>query len=397
MKMNNQVMSGRGRAGIAALLLFAGWMAQASDGTKRWSREWGSSTSDLAYAVAVDGASNVTVAGGAYGGFDGQSNEGSRDVFLSRFLPNGTRQLSAMWGSVYDDYASGVAVDAAGYIYLAGGTYGEFDGENNAGKNDAFLTKCAPDGTRVWTRIWGTATNDSAYDVAVDSATNIYVSGFTHGDLEGQTVTGARDAFVTKFTPDGSRQWSRLLGSSGNDNAYAVAVDGGGNVYVTGSYNESGGTESDAFLAKYTATGVSVWNQVWGSASYDESRGVEIDAASNLFVAGFTDGSLDGQTSSGLRDAFFSAYSIDGVRLWTRQWGSASNDSAYDIALDRAGYIYVSGNTDGAFDGQTVAGKQDVFVSQYSPVGDRIWSRIVGSVSNDYAQGMTCGADSNVY
>ena len=124
----------------------------------------------------------------------------------------GTKQ----WGTVGEDYAFGVAVDGSGNIYLAGSTSGDLDGNTDVGSYDAFLSKCDFSGATQWTRLTrllGTSVNAKARGVNVDGSGNIYVTGITSGDLDGNTNAGPYDAFLVKCDSSGTKQWTRLLGA----------------------------------------------------------------------------------------------------------------------------------------------------------------------------------------
>jgi hypothetical protein len=152
------------------------------------------------------------------------------------------------WGTTKADEATGIAVDGSDNIYVTGYTLGNLDGNTNAGGYDAFLTKFDTSGAKQWTKLLGhqggganAAGNDKATGVAVDSSGNIYVTGYTTGNLDGNTNAGGYDAFLAKYESSGTWQWTRLLGhnggsanAAGNDLAIGVAVDGSGNIYVTG-------------------------------------------------------------------------------------------------------------------------------------------------------------------
>ncbi len=135
-------------------------------------------------------------------------------------------------GTSGTDYGHGVAVDGAGNVFISGSTDGNLDGIN-AGGTDAFLAKYNSAGNLLWTRQLGTSTTDAALSIAVDSAGNAFISGFTGGDLGG-TNAGYDDAFLTKYNSDGNLQWTQQLGTSTTDWAHSVAVDGAGNAFISG-------------------------------------------------------------------------------------------------------------------------------------------------------------------
>jgi len=180
---------------LALLILWLLLMhaALASDGTRQWSRMWGSPDDDEPHGIAIDTGGFVYVAGKTFGQFDGQTNQnlGWYDIFLSKFSPAGVKQWSRMWGANGPDVARAAAPDAAGAIFVAGDASGNFDGQTTyVAYLDFFVSRCAPDGTRLWSRIWGSADYDYGTGVAVDPAGNVYVAGDTQGTLPGQTNYG---------------------------------------------------------------------------------------------------------------------------------------------------------------------------------------------------------------
>lgn len=107
------------------------------------------------------------------------------------------------------------------------------------------------------------------------------------------------------------------------------------------------------------------WTVQFGSPSGDGAFGVSVDS-SGAYVAGFTGGVLPGQTSAGLTDAFVRKYDLNGIELWTRQFGSSSHDDSYAVSADSSG-VYLVGVAGGPLPGQTGAGLEDAFVAKFSP------------------------------
>jgi PKD repeat protein len=199
-----------------------------------WSRIWGSNADDLAGGVASDAAGNLYVGGSSRGPIDGQPHQGNFDYYLSKFSPDGTRLWTRMGGSSAQDFGYKVALDPAGMIYLSGYTQGAFDGQTNMGGFDGFLVQYLPDGSRGWTRLWGSPADDIPYDLGVDDTGSILVSGYTEGAFDGQGNQGATDLFLTRFFPDGTRNRTCLWGSATNDVGSGIALVSGGALFVAG-------------------------------------------------------------------------------------------------------------------------------------------------------------------
>ena len=181
------------------------------------SRQLARSSNDFAYGVATDISGNVYVAGGTEGGLDGNTSAGNTDLFVVKYSSSGTKQWTNQFGSSSRDSANGVAPDSSGNVYVAGMTKGGLDGCKSAGVEDLFVVKYNSSGTKQWTNQLGSSSRDSANDIATDSSGNIYVTGTTYWELDGNTSAGDADVFVVKYNSSGTKQWTKQLGSSSPD------------------------------------------------------------------------------------------------------------------------------------------------------------------------------------
>ena len=226
-----------------------------------------------------------------------------------------TQQL----GTSASDAGYGVTVDSSDNIYVTGYTAGGLDGNTNSGEDDIFLVKYNSSGVKQGTQQLGTSSYDYGRGVTVDSSNNIYVSGFTAGGLDGNTNSGSYDTFLVKYNSSGTKQWTQQLGTSSRDIVTRVTVDSSDNIYLTG-YTAGGldgntnSGDNDTFLVKYNSSGVKQWTQQLGSASDEVGYGVTVDSSDNIYVTGFTYGGLDGNTNSGNWDIFLVKFNSDGVK-----------------------------------------------------------------------------------
>jgi len=365
------------------------------DVTIDWSRIWGSASSDTAEGVATFGTS-IFVAGYTAGSFDGQGNAGSYDLFLSEFSEDGTRNWSRIWGSSGSDRGRGVAVSEDGAVYIAGNAAGTVHGQAYLAGGDLLLTKYDSAGTWQWTRLWGSTAAENGYGVVANHTSAVFVVGQTGGSFDGQSNSGGYDFCLSTFTPAGTRTWSRLRGSSQSEYPKAIAFDGESNIYITGStFGEFDGQTNagsgDAFLVKYNANGNWQWTRVWGSVSNDQALGIACDEDGGVYVAGGTEFAFHGATNIGAGDPFVTKFSSNGVHLWTRIWGSTDPDDAQGIADVSSDGIVVAGYSYGEFDGQTNAGQRDITLTRFLADGTRQWSRMWGST--DYDMGNAVASD----
>ena len=145
-----------------------------------------------------------------------------------------TIALTKLLGGGSADYAESVSTASDGSIYIAGRTSGSIDGQSNNGLTDAFITKLNSDGSKVWTKLLGGASLDNAYSVSTASDGSIYIVGVTDGSIDGQTNNGSVDAFITKFNSDGSKVWTKLVGGASYEYARSVSTASDGSIYIAG-------------------------------------------------------------------------------------------------------------------------------------------------------------------
>lgn len=348
------------------------------DGNELWVRQFGGNSgavTDLARSVDSDGNEDLYVAGTTKGALPGNEHAGEHDAYLVKYSRDGTQQWMRQFGTAEIDEANGVSVDDSG-IYVAGGLGEALTGHIGLGASDAFLRKYDVDGNEIWTRQFGTELMDQALDVTVHSA-GVYVVGRTAGVFPGENSKGSNDSFLRKYDLHGNDIWTRQFGTSGVDRAERVAVNAE-RIYVVGD----GG--SDAFVWVFDTAGHELWSRKSRSV---RGRSVAVDS-SGVYVAGETDGTISGQTSSGLVDAFVKKYDACGNELWIDQFGTAGSDRAWGIVTSPVG-PYVTGDTNDGFPGETNKGNRDAFVRLYSRDGQEVWTHQFGTLSQDIAVDVT--------
>jgi hypothetical protein len=260
-----------------------------------------------------------------------------------------------------------------------------------------------------WTQQFGTAGRDYPEGVAVDEAGNVYVVGSTFGAFPGYTNAGtgeeSTDVFLRKFDPVGAPLWTRQFGTDSYDHGHGVAVDSQGGVYVVGTV--SGGLPGqfhqgvmDGFIRKYDANGSVVWTHQFGTWTDDHAYEVTVDRSGNVYMTGSAGDAFPAQIGTGGPDAYLRKYNTAGVELWTRQFGTNAGDSSNGVWVDADGDVYVAGDTSGAFPGFTpigAAGSRDGFVRKYDPMGALLWTSQFGTSGSDSVTHVAVDASGNAY
>jgi hypothetical protein len=341
-----------------------------------WSRSIGEVGSEEPNAVATDSAGNVEITGihsifqlDFGGGY--QFTHGGVDLFVAKYSSAGGWVWSRTIGSSGNDIGNGVAIDPgpSGDVVVTGGmdassTGGvDFGGGAlfSAGFQDVFLVKYSGStGAHVWSKRFGGSLVDIGTAVAVDLAGNIYVTGTFEGTVDfgggGLTSVGGKDVFVAKFSSSGTHLWSKRFGGTSNDFPGGIAVDGAGDVAISGRFqgtiNFGGGNLTsaggeDAYLAKLSGvSGGHVWSKRFGGTSNDNAAGVDTDGSGNVVVTGSYSDSVDfggGPLTSNTLDVFVAKYSPSGAHIWSRRYGDFNYQYGAGVAAAPNGNVTVTG------------------------------------------------------
>ncbi len=386
-----------------------------------WNSFFGPSSGDVdGLGIAVDSSGNVYVTGYSYGtwGFPLNAYSGNSDIFVLKLSSSGAVQWNTFFGSSSGyDAGNGIAVDSSGNVYVTGYSYGTWGFPLNAysGDYDIFVLKLSSSGAVQWNTFFGSS---SGYDVgngiAVDSGGNVYVTGYSNATWGSplNAYSGDDDIFVLKLNSSGAVQWNTFFGSSsGYDVGNGIAVDSGGNIYVTGTSNATWGFPLNAysggydiFVLKLSGSGAVQWNTFFGSSSgYDGGNGIAVDSSGNVYVTGASNATWGSPLNaySGESDIFVLKLSSSGAFQWNTFFGSSNGyDNGKGIAVDSSGNVYVTGysNATWGFPLNAYSGDYDIFVLKLSSSGPVQWNTFFGS-SNGYDNGKGIAVDSsgNVY
>ena len=201
---------------------------------------------------------------------------------------------------------------------------------------------------------------DEARAIAVDGAGNVYVTGKSYGSNYSEYAT-------IKYNSAGQQQWvARYTGPGflSNGEATAMAIDGSGSVYVTGE-SYGGGSDNDYATIKYNSVGQQQWVARYNGPANgaDKATAIAIDGAGNICVTGYSLGSVG-------YDYATIKYNSAGQQQWVRRYDGTSHydDEATAIAVDGSGSVYVTGKSHGS------GYSYDYATIQYNSAGQQQWA-----------------------
>ena len=283
------------------------------DGSQAWARHIGSRSNETGNAISIDKAGSIYVAGHTTSSFDGQEYAGGTDAYLTKYNADGVKLWTRFISSNSYEAATTVSSAVDGSIYVAGSTFGSIDGQKNNGEYDVFLAKFDSAGTKFWTKLIGSSRDERTSAIGTGSDGSIYLAGQKTGSFDGYVNNGSMgmvDSFVTKYSASGSKLWTQFQGGTGLDRPFALEVAPDDSVYVSGDTAsdkfelQKVNGSSDVFVTKYSMDGKKEWTTVLGSNTEDMSSALTIGLDGSLYVSGITYGTFDAQSNLGSGDAF---------------------------------------------------------------------------------------------
>lgn len=368
------------------LLCCVFFLSASSQVNIQWQKRYTSSGtySDKAEDMVMDASGNIYVTGVAKG------TSGTLDYVTIKYNSAGVQQWIAEYNGIGNglDEAHAIAIDASGNnIYVTGWSLGD----STTGFDYATI-KYNSAGVRQWTaRYNNSAVNgtDEAFDVGVDNAGNVYVTGTSDGS------TGTSAATTVKYNSSGVQQIARrYTGSGGVNSTTAIYVSpAAGIIYVTGYAYQGTSADFNFVTIKYNSAVTQKWVvQYNGPASkYDEAKALAIDATGNVYVTGFSQTAVpDNYDYSTVK------YDSTGAQKWAKNYNGTGNDydRANAIKVDALSNVYVTGKSIG-----TGVNAEDILTIKYDKLGNTKWTARYSSPSNNSDEGKAIAVDAarNVY
>lgn len=333
--------------------------------------------------MVMDAAGNTYVTG------IGVGTSGNFDYITIKYNTAGVQQWIAQYngtGSGLDE-AHAIAVDTSGNVYVTGWSYG--------GASTGFdyaTVKYNSAGVQQWATRYNNTTNgtDEAWDVAVDYAGNVYVAGTSDGSGTNSAATSI------KYNAAGVQQYAKRYEGAGSslDVAYAITVDAvTGDYWIAGYTYQSAASDLNYLTVKYNTAGTQQWvgNYNGPDDNTDEAHAIAVDAAGNVYVTGY----IQTDTLTNYNYATVK-YNAAGVQQWASIYDGPGHDydRANAVKVDAAGNVYVTGKSVGAG-----ADAEDMFTIKYDGAGVAQWSARYNGTAADYDEGKALDVDAlgNVY
>ncbi len=345
--------------------------------------------------------------------------------------PFWARRMGSDFYYEFNDRHSGISLDMYGNIYIVSQFTGKITIDNkpyeSKGEEDILIIKYSPDGKAEWINTIGGLGTDIASGITTDIFGNSYITGRFNQNIDFDTRSvfsrGSSDAFIAKILPDGAIEWLKNYGGSGEDLSNDICLDSFNNIIITGAYSQTAQFDKlnltsngglDAFIAKFTPEGKSIWAQSNGGIYHDEGLGITTDNTGKIWASGkFSKEATFGSETLVSRgatnenadfDAYVANYFANGTMSWVVQAGGKGDDDGVAIACDSRGDAYLTGTfTQEANFGKydilpTEAAENetsDIFIAKILANGTFYWVRHAGGAGNDFVRDIAVDVNDN--
>jgi hypothetical protein len=328
----NVFVTGQSQCSINGTLTYCyATVAYSGAGVPLWTNLYGATGNSFALAIAVDSSGNAFVTGMS-------DDDYATIAYSGQGVPLWTNRYNGLGNG--EDYPEAIAVDKQGNVFIAGHSLGAYP----PGVDEYATVAYSGTGQPLWTNRYGDSQNHAVVSrpaaIVADKNGNVFVTGYSGYPAFGNYNY---DYVTVAYSASGQPLWTNRYDGPAfaDDRANGIAVDSDGNVFVTG--NSMGASGYECATLAYSAAGVLLWcNRSDGPRGSDQQSGIAVDRGGNVFV---TDAAPN---TSGYMGYFTVAYSNAGLPLWTNCYhGLKSPYYSYPslIALDGSGNVFVTGRS----------------------------------------------------
>jgi hypothetical protein len=430
---------------LSGIFLLAFIMAKAQQPAFKWAKNMGGNSFDYGYSIATDVGGNVYTTGyfndivdfdPGPGEFNSTSS-GLKDIYISKLDSSGNFVWVKTFGGSAIDIGRCIKVDATGDIYITGyfGATVDFNpgggafNMTSAGGSDIFILKMDASGNFVWARQFGGNKDDLGFSITMDLSGNIYATGDFSGTADFNPGTGIfnlksaglQDVFIAKLDTSGNFVWAKNSGGLNDDHGNAIEVDGAGNSYSIGYFQDTAdfnpGTGVDnlvhtnsqgVFISKLDASGNYIWAKNFGGVNFNDGFSIALSGSGNIYTTGYFQDTADFDPGAGIanlistgdQDIFILKLDTSGNFVWAKNVGSKSVDIGFFLDIDEDENSYITGIIQGITDFDPgvgmyklkLTGNRNLFILKLNVSGNFVWAKTL-EISSGIAEGYALALD----
>jgi uncharacterized delta-60 repeat protein len=338
-----------------------------ADGSKAWDKSLGGSSFDFGYDIYPTPDRGYIVVGGIFGNDTDATDTiyGAQDIWIFKLNDDGSIAWDKTFGgSLYDAISSIQTTSDGGYVAV--GTSNSANGniyDSNKGGLDLVVIKLNADGSKAWNKTYGGSGSEQGISIQTTSDNGYIIVGFTESDSidieDGNN--GGKDVWVLKLNADGSKDWDKTFGGSGDDLANSVQTTSDNGYIITGytksnnfDVEDGNNGDKDIWVLKLNADGSKAWDKTFGGSGEDQANSIQTTSDNGYIVTGYTSSdSMDIEDgNNGTIDVWVLKLNADGSKAWDKTFGGTQVETGWSIQKTfHGGYILLATTTSSGGDG----------------------------------------------
>ena len=338
-----------------------------ADGSKAWDKSLGGSSFDFGYDIYPTPDRGYIVVGGIFGNDTDATDTiyGAQDIWIFKLNDDGSIAWDKTFGgSLYDKISSIQNTSDGGYVVV--GTSNSANGniyDSNKGGLDLVVIKLNADGSKAWNKTYGGSGSEQGISIQTTSDNGYIIVGFTESDnidIEDGN-NGGKDIWVLKLNADGSKDWDKTFGGSGDDLANSVQTTSDNGYIITGytksnnfDVEDGNNGDMDIWVLKLNADGSKAWDKTFGGSGEDQANSIQTTSDNGYIVTGYTSSdSMDIEDgNNGTIDVWVLKLNADGSKAWDKTFGGTQVENGLSIQKTfHGGYILLATTTSSGGDG----------------------------------------------
>ncbi|MGA1545195.1 MAG: hypothetical protein ACO388_10270 [Saprospiraceae bacterium] len=360
-----------------------------ADGSKAWDKSLGGSSFDFGYDIYPTPDRGYIVVGGIFGNDTDATDTiyGAQDIWIFKLNDDGSIAWDKTFGGSLFDAISSIQTTSDGG-YVAVGTSNSANGniyDSNKGGADLVVIKLNADGSKAWNKTYGGSGSEQGISIQTTSDNGYIIVGFTESDnidIEDGN-NGGKDVWVLKLNADGSKDWDKTFGGSGDDLANSVQTTSDNGYIITGytksnnfDVEDGNNGDKDIWVLKLNADGSKAWDKTFGGSGEDQANSIQTTSDNGYIVTGYTSSdSMDIEDgNNGTIDVWVLKLNADGSKAWDKTFGGTQVETGWSIQKTfHGGYILLATTTSSGGDGDIKDennGNYDVWVIKLDSEGN---------------------------
>ncbi len=387
--------------------------------TKAWDKTFGGNEFETLRSIKQTADGGYVIGGSSQSDTNGDKSESCRggyDYWVVKLHADGSKAWDKTFGGNAEDILNSIQQTTDGGYILGGyssSNASEDKTDNAKGKNDYWIIKLNASGSKEWEKTIGGNNYDLLYSLQQTTDGGYILGGHSFSNVnedKSENSKGGSDYWIIKLKPDGSKEWDKTIGGSGDDALYSLQQTTDGSFILGGYSNSNAGSDKsensrgnlDYWVVKLNANGSKEWDKTYGGSEIDLLHYLQLTADNGFILGGYSDSNANGDKSENAKsssDFWVVKLKADGSKEWDNTVGGNNADILRSLQQTTDGGYILGGDSRSDISGDksenVIGGGQDYWVVKLSASGAKEWDKTIGGSGYEFMSSLIQNTDGN--